>query len=68
MCQCTHVRAVQILRDLRVRKRKNRNRSHSEVNDAVGIQRIGATGARIVTTSVLKSADGATPGAEIAGV
>ena len=27
---------------LRVRKRKNRKRSHSEVNVAVGIQRIGA--------------------------
>lgn len=50
-------------------KRKSRNRFHSEANDAVGSQRIGAhETARILSTRILISDYEATPDTEMSGV
>src|SRR6056297_1865464 len=61
-CVCTQPRAVNLSAPRASTKRKCRIRSHSEVNDAVGSQRIEACkSAWILTTSILISAPGRPP-------
>ncbi len=52
----------------RWRNTKRPPRFRTEENDAVGLQRIGPIGGRIVTTSVLISARRLNPAVEMSGV